>query len=93
VVGERTAEESSPPGVVEEPGVSRGLHLRLATFSGGFALLFGEFSVLLGKSVGWHKFRLLVGKKELFGLLMQSLVEMYVKWTCEFHSRAKRSIL
>ena len=32
VVGERTAEESSPPGVVEDPGVSRGLHLRLSYF-------------------------------------------------------------
>ena len=42
VVGERTAEESSPPGVVEEPGVSRGLHLRLAVFFlGGFAFCFG----------------------------------------------------
>ena len=39
VVGERTAEESSPPGVVEEPGVSRGLMLKL------FLLL--DFLVLL----------------------------------------------
>ena len=51
VVGERTAEESSPPGVVEEPGVSRGLHLRLATFWAGFAMLFWDFSVLLEDSV------------------------------------------
>ena len=46
VVGERTAEESSPPGVVEEPGVSRGLHLRLATFSGGCFVVLGLFSAV-----------------------------------------------
>ena len=51
VVGERTAEESSPPGVVEEPGVSRGLHLRLATFR-GVRFFFWDFAVLLGESVG-----------------------------------------
>ena len=34
VVGERTAEESSPPGVVEEPGVSRGLMLNLFSTAG-----------------------------------------------------------
>ena len=48
VVGERTAEESSPPGVVEEPGVSRGLHLRLATFSGGSLFLLGLCSAVRG---------------------------------------------
>ena len=66
MVGERTAEESSPPGVVEEPGVSRRLHLKVSNFfSRGVRFLFWGFAGL------WdYEFRLLVGKIELFGLLM-----------------------
>ena len=50
VVGERTAEESSPPGVVEEPGVSRGLHLKLNYFFWVvlFWVLFGAVRGLSG---------------------------------------------
>ena len=51
VVGERTAEESSPPGVVEEPGVSWGLRLRFANIFWGLRLLFWDFLELLGDSV------------------------------------------
>ena len=57
VVGERTAEESSPPGVVEEPGVSRGLMLKL------FLLL--DFLVLLeGFAASGHS---VSGKNGPFG--------------------------
>ena len=55
VVGERTAEESSPPGVVEEPGVSRGLHFKFSNIFGGLWLLFWDILVLLGDSVNLHQ--------------------------------------
>ena len=44
VVGERTAEESSPPGVVEEPGVSRGLMLKLFSTELDFLVLLEGFA-------------------------------------------------
>ena len=88
VVGERTAEESSPPGVVEEPGVSRGLHLRLANIFWGLRLLFWDSFVLLGEV------RLLVGKNGLFGCRWKKTRSQYLAHmlrTCELHSKAKKT--
>ena len=88
MVGERTAEESSPPGVVEEPGVSRGLHLRLANTFRGLRLLFWDSFVLLGEV------RLLLGKNGLFGRSGKKTRSQYLAHmlrTCEFHGKAKKT--